>query len=151
MSAPTVAQTVDYLARTFHRQPFAQDVYQAELADCPPDVLAAAVRSLIRTSMEWVPSIGHIRAEIAERLLALPSEREAVAQVDARIEHGRAREGDAPVVHPLVREAVNHVGGWHSLRASDRPEVVRAQLLRFYRDARAAEVRECAAKDFTKR
>jgi hypothetical protein len=148
---PTVAQTVDYLARTFHRQPFAQDVYRAELADCPPAELAAAVRSLIRTSAEWVPSIGLIRAEVAERLLALPSEREAVAQVDARIEYGRSHEGTAPELHALVKEAVNHVGGWYSLRNSDRPEVVRGQLLRYYRDARAGLVRECAAKDFTKR
>ena len=147
MSEPTVHGMVEYLARAFPRQPFDIGQYERELADCPPALLGQAVRGLLRVPGEWCPSIGDVRGKVAELLLGLPSERDAARQVDARIAWARNQEGDPPAVHALVREAVQHVGGWHSIRAADRPEVVRGQLLRFYRDARSAEIRETATRD----
>ncbi len=150
MSEPTHAEMIAYLASAFPRQTMNADLYENELADCPASLLAAGIRDVLRVPREWIPSVGDIRFAVAERILALPDEREAMQQVDARIEWARARsdgDKDAPELHPLVREAVNHVGGWHSLRASDRPEVARGQLLRYFREARAGLVRECAAKD----
>ena len=147
MAEQTVADVVGYLARGFPRQPIDRDQYIRELADVPVGVLAAAVQQSLRTPGEWVPSVGDIRARCAEQMLGLPSEREAAQQVDGRIRWGRAKDGEPPTVHPLVREAVDHVGGWHSIRSSDRPEVVRGQMLRFYREARDAEIRSAASRD----
>ena len=143
----TLPDLIGQLARNWPHQELDRVQYERELADCPLDALAAAVRVLLRVPREWRPGIGDVRAAVAEKLLALPSERDAARQVDARIAWARDRQGDPPPVHALVREAVAHVGGWHSIRAADRPEVVRGQLLRFYRDARQAEIRETAAQD----
>jgi hypothetical protein len=150
VSAPSRTDTVAYLARAYPRQPFDLGQYERELADIPESTLAAAVKALLRTSREWAPSVGEIRAACAETALGLPTERDAARQVEARIQWARGpRQADAPVVHPLVREAVAHVGGWHSIRCADRPEVVRGQMLRFFREARDAEIRAVAALDMT--
>lgn len=115
-------------------------VYVRELSDVPPAILEEAVRALIRTS-EWFPSVAAIRQAVAERTLALPSEAEALAQVSARSRWARQDEderGDRPDVHPLVREALDQVGGWFAFRSADEPGVVRGQFLRLYKELRAA-------------
>lgn len=143
-----MSETVGYLLRGFPRQTADRAQYERELADVPAQVLVKAVRSILRQPGEWLPTVGDVRARCVELMLDLPSEREAARQVDARIQWARSgRGGECPSVHPLVREAVAHVGGWHTLKSSDRPEVVRGQMLRFYREARQAEIRERSADD----
>lgn len=149
MPAPTVEELIADLKDAFPRQRVSEatfEVYVRELTDVPADVLAVTVRELVRSS-EFFPSISAIRQAAAERTLTLPSEAEALTQIEARMKWALDQriQGDEhvdpPPVHPLVREALDHVGGWHAIRAAERAEVVRGQLLRIYRDLRAEAVR----------
>lgn len=149
MSFPPLTDLVGKLASAYPRQKIDRKHYEAELADVPLEVLAAAVRRLIRAPGEWLPSVGDVRAECAGAILGLPSEQEAAAQVEARMRWAReGRHGDRPEVHPLVRAAIDHVGGWHNIRSADRPEVVRGQMLRYFREARDQQVRDQSMQDF---
>lgn len=136
------------LAAAFPRQqlsPQTVAIYVRELADLPADVLENAVRELIRTR-DFPPSINEIRTACAERMLDLPADGDALAQIDARILWGRTDEAARPVappaVHPLVKECLDHVGGFYAYKTAEKPEVTRAQFLRLYRDARERLVRE---------
>lgn len=135
----------DFLARL---DPQAREatmrLYLRELADIPAEILAVAVRDVIRTS-DHFPRVKAIREAAALRTLALPTESEALAQVAARIAWGRQPEQDRgapPVLHPLVGEALDHVGGYHAFRVADEPGVVRGQFLRLYKDLRSGALRD---------
>lgn len=149
---PTCSQLLARLARAFPRQPIPPEthaVYAHDLATVPTGLLEAAVTEVIRTE-DWFPTLARLRAVCAERLLALPTETQALAQVEARIRWGRdvGREtpeegaGRPPAVHPLVVEALGQVGGYSTLRTSDEPAVVRGMFAKAYRQLRAAAVRE---------
>lgn len=143
------------LAEAFPRQ--AKDVtratlqlYKRELEDLPHEALAHAVKALIRTS-EWFPTVSAIRQAASERLLDLPSDAAALAQIEARLDWGRQRTGadeetpstdGAPDVHPLVRDALELAGGFYAFRRSDNPAVVRGQFAKLYRELRAGKVRD---------
>lgn len=120
-------------------------LYERELSDLPPGLLAEAVRDLIRTE-KWFPQIAAIRERVAERALALPDESGALAQVEERMRWGRADESErapeAPGVHPLVREAVDHVGGFYAFREAQEAAILRGQFGRLYRELRARAVYE---------
>lgn len=140
----TVADCVADLKAAFPRDkcpPETFAIYLRELGDLPVDVLQAAARDLIRTC-RFFPSIAEIRAAAAEFLLGLPTETEALAQVEARLRWTRDREGEAPAVHPLVRQAAEHVGGFSTFRATDAPSVIRGQFLNIYRDLRSRGIRD---------
>lgn len=139
----TPEQSIADLARAFPRQAVDRGtlaVYVRELQDVPAEVLALSVRDLIRTS-EWFPTVRAIREQAAERLLGLPSETDALAQIGARIEWAREQEGDAPDVHPTVREALELSGGFYRFRVADQASIVQAQFLKVYRERRAAAIR----------
>jgi hypothetical protein len=125
-------------------------VYLRELADVPAAALDEAVRSLIRTS-EFFPTVRAIREAVAERSLQIPHEAAALEQVHARIAWGRedeaARVGDPPPIHPLVRDALDHVGGFAAFRGASEPGVLRGQFLRLYRELRADAVRNAQLGD----
>lgn len=137
------------LAAAFPRMKIDRDtlrVYIADLEDLPIDVVDVAVRDLRRTH-EWFPTISHIREATAERMLGLPSESEALAQVDDRIRWARERDeapdaNERPDVHPLITEALDSVGGFYALRTAKEPHIVRGQFLRLYRDARSSRIRD---------
>lgn len=140
----TPEQSIADLARAFPRQAVERGtlaVYVRELQDVPAEVLALSVRDLIRTS-EWFPTVRAIREQAAERMLDLPSETDALAQVGARIEWAREQSGDAPPVHPVVREALDLAGGFHRFRSADQASIVHAQFLKAYRERRGAAVRD---------
>jgi hypothetical protein len=129
------------LLRAFPKQPLTQDTfaeYGRDLADVDEGLLDAAATFLIRTSREpWFPTVGEIRAACAEIALALPTEAEAVAQVDARIAWARMGGSErAPAVHPLVTEALGMVGGYPALKTAEDPARARAAFARVYRTLR---------------
>jgi hypothetical protein len=116
-------------------------VYVKHLSDLSATYVEQACEGLIQTS-EWFPTIRAIREATAELMLSLPSEAEALAQLDARIEWARTgKQGDEPEVHPLVHRCLQYTGGWHGFREAERPGAVRAQFTRLYQDVRTAEVR----------
>lgn len=138
----SLSQELADLARAFPRQKIDSDtfrLYLQDLADLPEEVVCAAVRHIRRTS-EWFPTVAAIRQEAAERMLALPSEADALTQIEARVQWGREQRGDAPFVHPLVKEAVDHVGGFYSMRSAEEPTVIRGQFLRLYRELRSRQL-----------
>lgn len=117
-------------------------MYVRELADVPAAVLELAIREIIRTH-EFFPTVRTIREVAAERILALPSEPAALAQVDARIEWSRTgEEGAAPDVHPVVREALDRCGGYHRFRHGDNASIVQSQFQKVYRELRAHALRD---------
>lgn len=148
MTGTTPQQLLADLACAFPRHPIKPEtfrVYLRELADLPPAALEAACRELIRTS-EFFPTVRAIREAAVERLLGLPGEAEALAQVEARADWFKdaehEREGDPPDVHPRVKEALDHVGGFYAFRTAENPSVVRGQFLRLYRELRERDLRE---------
>lgn len=141
------------LGDAFPRQQVSREtfaVYVREVSDIPAPVLERVVRSLIRSS-EWWPTVRAIREAAAELTLGLPGEADALAQIEARMAWSRTEESDRsaepPPVHPLVREALDHVGGWHAFRAADEPAVVRGQFGRLYRELRARAIRDAQIGD----
>lgn len=150
---PTTESLLADLARAFPRQSVTAGTFQTylrELADVPVPTLERTVRTLIRSSEFW-PSVRAVLEACAELTLALPGEADALAQIEARMAWARqdaqSRAQEPPPVHPLVREALDHVGGWHAFRAADEPAVVRGQFGRLFRELRARAVRDAQVGD----
>jgi hypothetical protein len=137
---------VSDLADAFPRnaiRPGTVRIYVANLEDIPSKTLEAAVTELIKTS-EFFPTVRAIREVAVERTLALPTEEEALSQVEARIGWRQLDEltrGEPPTVHADVKVALDHVGGFFAFRAAENPTVLRGQFLKIYRDLRAQRVR----------
>lgn len=144
--APARTRILASLEHAYPRQPLRPDtaaVYMRELADIPDDLLDGAVRAVIRES-QWFPTVAEIRAKAADLQLGLPSEPDALAQIQARMEWARQPEadrGDPPALHPLVDEALRRVGGWHSFRSTDQATIIRGQFGRLYGELRAGAIR----------
>lgn len=119
-------------------------LYLAHTADIGEDALAAAVDELIRSG-DYFPTIRALRETAAEHALDLPTEAQALEQITARMDWARLdeheRPADPPEVHPLVRRALDLVGGYAAFRETDRPGVIRSQFGRAYADLRGVEVR----------
>lgn len=135
------------LAEAFPREKVTSqrlELLVSELADLQAEAVAAAVTETIRKS-EFFPTIAALRKAAAEFMLGLPSEPAALAQVEARLAWARkpeAERGEPPEVHPLVREALDQVGGWHAFRAVEEATIVRGQFLRLFRELRATTIHE---------
>jgi hypothetical protein len=130
-----VSDLVAELAAAFPQRPVPRQtlaVYVRHLEDIDLDSLEVAVRGLIRTS-EFFPTVHAIRTAVAEAALGLPTEGEALAAVTTRGVVG---------LHPLVREALDMVGGYHAWRITDNPGVMRGQFTRIYREMREERLRE---------
>lgn len=144
----TPQQILADLARAFPRQTFDAGtlrVYLRELDDVPPEALDLATRALIRTS-EFFPTVRAIRERVAEHTLELPGEAAALEQVYARVAWARDDEADRvgspPPIDPLVRQALDQVGGFSAFKTADEPGVIRGQFLRLYRETRAAAIHD---------
>lgn len=120
------------------------DVYLNDLMVVPEPLLQKALERLVRTS-EWFPSIRAIREACAELALELPSDTEALSDVDAALAGGGAVPKDA--LHPIAWEAVRLAGGLREFRTSTEPNVVRGQFCRFFRDLRTAAIRDAMVSD----
>lgn len=146
MPPPSRKDLLQELANAYPRQAVPDAtvmVYLRALQDVPPAELERAIRALIRES-RFFPAVSEILERVAELALALPSEPDALAQIEARMRWARLPEreqGDPPVVHPLVLEALARVGGWHTFRNAEDATVIRGQYGRLYRDLRASAIR----------
>lgn len=128
------------------------EAYVRDLSDLPTETLGEAVKQLIRTS-EFFPTIRAIRETAAEITLDLPSEDQALSQVQQRISWASRDEtsrGDPPPIHPEVRAALEHVGGFFAFRSTPEPSIVRGQFLRIYRETRARLILDVQTGDFRK-
>lgn len=119
-------------------------LYLRELSDLDPADVDAACRECMRTD-EWFPTVARIRKLATERRLALPSEVEALEQVEQRIAWARLpddeRPDEAPQLHPLVKQSLDLVGGGFAFRSARDPSVIRGQFLRLFRESREASMR----------
>lgn len=118
-------------------------LYVEHLTDLPEAQVEAAVATLVCT-YEWFPTLRAIREAVAENTLGLPSQDQALVQVERLIEWGRLDEGSrpaAPTLHPAVREALDHVGGFYAFRGADEPTIVRAQFLKLYASIRERQIK----------
>lgn len=146
----TVRALVAEIALAFPNRGLDERQYIRDLSDVPVGILRDTVGAMLRTSRDWPPSVGDVREAAAAAVLGIPDEMVAHRQINQRIAWARqGGTGDAPELHPLAREAVSYVGGWHALRTADRPEVVRGQMLRWYREARQSELRAVAAANMS--
>lgn len=142
----TVPQILVALTTAFPREKVSLETkvqYAEHLSDLPPEALEAAARDYIRTA-RFFPTIADLRERTCERVLGLPSEEIALAQIEARQAWARESEyarGEAPDMHLLVRQALGHVGGAHAFRMTTEPGILRSQFLKLYRDLRAERVR----------
>ncbi len=119
--------------------------YGEQLNDVPAPLLWKVVAETIATEHRF-PSIAQLRGRAADLILDLPSEEEALQQVRARIAWGRAREGEAPVVHPAVLTALITIGGFTAFKG-DNPGVAIGQFSRAYREVRERKAREAVTGD----
>jgi hypothetical protein len=117
-------------------------MYVRQLSDIPETVLAAVINDLIRTE-KFMPSIAQIREAAAEKILNLPSEGGALAEVDRLMSSARSVETEGmPLITltPAVRRAFDAVGGYAGFRYADDAAVIRGQFGRIYREERAREI-----------
>lgn len=145
----TTSELLDDLVEAFHytdkMSAQAFKVYVRELESLPDNVLEQAFRDLMRTS-RFFPSIEAVLEAAAERWLALPEPPEALSQAERRMEWARTRgssqgHSGPPEVHPLVRSAIEVVGGYPALR-SEKASFIRAQLVKVYREMRETAIRD---------
>lgn len=117
-------------------------LYIRTLADLPVDVLEEAIWEIVAT-LKYMPTIAVIRAVACERILALPTEEEALGQVDALMaSRASGSPQDAPALHPLTREAVDLVGGFQAFREARNPGAQRQSFLGIYRRLRERRLTE---------
>jgi hypothetical protein len=147
--ALTVQRLVSDLMLSYPRQHVTggnHAAYVRALSDLPLPVLAEAVERCVRAE-EWLPTVAVVRRTAAEIMLALPTEADALAQIQERQRWARDPSDGVedvpppPPVHPLVQSALDRVGGWHAFRVAENAEVIRGQFGRIFRDARAEEIR----------
>lgn len=134
------------LATAFPRETITVErlaLYRRELADVDDTLLVAATRDAIRTS-RFFPLVSELLAACAEHALCLPSEAEAIDQIEARIAWGRTTDTEPTYVHPAVRESLERVGGFWAYKTADNPAVIRGQFLNVYRADRAETLRRAA-------
>jgi hypothetical protein len=113
-------------------------IYVEHLADIPTGALEAGVNRMIATRQSpWFPTVAEIRAAVLD--YELPNEAAALEQVEARV-----RLGVESPLHPLVKRALDLVGGVYSYRTAEEPTVIRGQFLRLYRSLREDAVQDAS-------
>lgn len=126
----------------------AAGLYVEKLGDLPAGALEFAVNEVICTETRYFPSIGLLRSIAASHTLALPSPTGALAQIQDRITWAHTDEdtrGDAPLVHPTVKQALDLVGGFAAFRTAEESTIIRGQFLRLYKELREDTIHEATA------
>jgi hypothetical protein len=125
-------------------KPSTLDLYLDDLAGIDPELLNTAARYLIRTDT-FFPSIARIRETCAELALGLPTEQDALGIVTNYL--SISEENHPFVTDALVLSAVRTLGGWYAFRNSTEPQILYAQFVKHYREARAAAIKAVQTSD----
>lgn len=114
--------------------PGAASVYEAVLHRYSFDEVRDALMRHIATS-PWAPTPADLAKQcaLAEINAPVPS----VAWDTAVV---ASMNGGGKNLHPLVKKALQHIGGASALRYSENPATIRAQFLAAYREYLEAEV-----------
>lgn len=97
------------------------------LVDLEHHAAEEAIEDLIATSLS-MPTIAAIRRLVINEELQLPTPAEAWLAV--------SEPTRAEVLHDLVKEARELLGGSWAIRTSDQPSITRAQYLKIYEELR---------------
>jgi hypothetical protein len=115
----------------FTLEPETIEVYYQILSDLPLDLVKAAILQLITEDSPWCPSVGQIRScafDLLDRESGVPTAWDAWAEVTKRFgTHGHASLPEFS--HPLIKSAVDGVGGWRELCMSTNAIADRARFV----------------------
>lgn len=120
----------------------AMEIYLDELDDLPLEVVAQALLRIVRTEL-FFPKIADIRRVAAENLVDAPNVVEALFEVERMLTWSRLSEeerGERPDIHPVVKRAVDAMGGFATFKTSESPASTRGQFMKLYREIRAGVV-----------
>ena len=122
------------------------EAYVIALVDVDPLSLEAAILHLLSQDRDFMPTAGTIRHtsfDLQAGNGGPPAPYEAWGIVGTAIKAGAgypvAGVYPAPDVHPLVELAVNYVGGWRHLAASENYTADRARFIDAYNQVRERE------------
>lgn len=143
-----VLTLVQEVMACYPAQPFSPANVQAycrHLADLPVPVLQAAVQRVIATS-RFFPTIAEIRDAAAKLVDTAPDADQAWAIVTRQVQLV-GRTGKPDLQHERVYQAVQAIGGWHDLCASETAAADRVAFAKAYEAAtrRATEAVTLAA------
>jgi hypothetical protein len=135
----TIIDCLIMLKAAYPRMEWAKDtakdtmkVYEMALSDIDPALLKTAVLKHITTN-KWFPTVAELResaAAILAQASGLPSAYEAWGEVTRQMRlRGRWR---APELDPMTKRAVDVIGGWPFLCASENVTADRARFIEAY-------------------
>lgn len=141
-SKKVIGQMFELLMAQWPKEPISEltiTVYERCLSDLPDEVLEAAVVHCLSTCT-FMPKVAEIRkaaAEISTGGVDLPSAYEAWGRVLRLIRWGFGHPNHAPAPdnfygHPLVKKAVDCMGGLRQIAFSDNIEADRARFISAY-------------------
>jgi hypothetical protein len=137
-SLKDVGKVLAYLAALYPRYELKVETvraYHTIVADIEPGLLHAAAIQVASTS-KWFPAASELRGaalEIQSRAQGIPSAAEAWREVLAQV--GETGSYGVPAFsRHLTSQAVDALGGWRSLCASDNLVADRAHFFRIYED-----------------
>ena len=132
----TVDKVLIMLAAAYPRQVIPKEtgkVYRELLLDIDDNLLTIAAKQHAASS-KWFPSVAELRGvalEMQARANGLPTAAEAWHEVMGQVgAHGYY--GSPQFSHRLVQQAVDGLGGWKTLCASNNQVADRAHFLRIY-------------------
>lgn len=133
MTTKQAMEIVAILKAAFPRQqvePETVKVYATFLQDLDGAVAEPAVKRLVTVS-RFFPTIAEMREAVAEASVNAPTVQQAVEAVMTR---SAIPVEERPKLHPLVRRALDAIGGLYAIRTAESATTIRAQ----FRDAYAA-------------
>ncbi len=105
-------------------------IYTAMIVDLDFEACKSAVYHLIAES-EFFPTIAAIRKATGKVIIKIPSGSEAWAEVKREI-RGTGYTGEPKFSSPLIKQAVQGMGGWRSLCIMPDDEWVRKDFIKAY-------------------
>lgn len=129
---------MQFLGKAYPRftlEPETIEVYYQILGDLSLDLVKAAILQLISDDSPWCPAAGQVRGrafDLLDRESGVSSAWDAWAEVTKRFgTHGHSRLPEFS--HPLIKRAVDGVGGWRELCMSTNAVADRARFVQAYK------------------
>jgi len=142
-------QVMTFLSASYPRHqltPDTMEAYRAIVGDLDVVLFRAAALQIASRDSPWFPSAGELRSaafRLLEREAGVPSAGDAWGEVVRKIgEDGHIRIPEFS--HPLIKSAVDGVGGWRELCFSENSVADRARFLQVY-EAMSTRERETVA------